>query len=83
MGKCLVTFSNREKFSCIPWFSSVEFFPSGAINLKCNKEIIDLLNFEIGYSALELVEVGNLQIYYALRYYALAKSKSGYQNPWF
>lgn len=83
MGKCLVTFRTREKFSVIPWFSSVEFFPSGAINLKFNQEIIDLLNFEIGYSALELVEVGNLQSYYALRYYALAKSKSGYQNPWF
>ena len=83
MGKCLVTFRTREKFSVIPWFSSVEFFPSGAINLKFNQEIIDLLNFEMGYSALELVEVGNLQSFYALRYYALAKSKSGYQNPWF
>lgn len=83
MGKCLVTFKTKEKFSVIPWFSSVEFFPSGAINLKFNQEIIDLLNFEMGYSALELVEVGNLQSFYALRYYALAKSKSGYQNPWF
>lgn len=83
LAKSVIEIETKEKWSVKPWFTSIDYLPHGAINIKFNSEIIDLLTFETGYSALELAEIGKLQSFYALRYYALAKSKMGYKEPWF
>lgn len=61
----------------MPWFQKVEVLNNGDVNLKFNQEIADFFDFKIGYTALELLEIGNLQSFYAMRYYGFAKSKSG------
>lgn len=83
LSKSVIEIETKEKWSVMPWFSRIDYLPHGAINIKFNQEIVDLLTFEAGYSALELAEFGSLQSFYALRYYALAKSKMGYKEPWF
>lgn len=83
LAESVIEIEIKEKWSVMPWFTRIDYLPHGAINIKFNSEIIDLLTFEIGYSALEIAEIGKLQSFYALRYYALAKSKTGYENPWF
>lgn len=83
LAKSVIEIETKEKWSVKPWFTSIDYLPHGAINIKFNPEIVDLLAFETGYSALEIAEIGKLQSFYALRYYALAKSKMGYKEPWF
>lgn len=83
LAKSVLEIETKEKWSVKPWFTSIDYLPHGAICIKFNPEIVDLLTFETGYSALELAEIGSLQSFYALRYYALAKSKMGYKEPWF
>lgn len=83
LSKSILEIETKEKWSVMPWFSRIDYLPHGAINIKFNQEIVDLLTFEAGYSALELAEFGSLQSFYALRYYAIAKSKMGYNEPWF
>lgn len=83
LAKSVIEIETKEKWSIKPWFTSIDYLPHGAINIKFNPEIMDFLTFETGYSALELAEFGSLQSFYALRYYSLAKSKMGYDEPWF
>lgn len=62
----------------MPWFQRVEVMMNGSVCLKFNQEIADFFDFKIGYTALELLEIGNLRSFYAMRYYGFAKSKSGF-----
>ena len=62
----------------MPWFQKVEVMLNGNVCLKFNQEIADFFDFRIGYTALELLEIGNLRSFYAMRYYGFAKSKSGF-----
>lgn len=62
----------------MPWFQKVEVMLNGSVCLKFNQEIADFFDFKIGYTALELLEIGNLRSFYAIRYYGFAKSKSGF-----
>ena len=64
----------------IPWFQKVETMLNGNVNLKFNQEIANFFDFKTGYTALELLEIGNLQSFYAMRYYGFAKSKIGYKS---
>lgn len=71
--------NDRDIYSLkMPWFQKVETMLNGDVNLKFNQEIADFFDFKIGYTALELLEIGNLQSFYAMRYYGLAKSKQGF-----
>lgn len=64
----------------MPWFQKVDVMMNGDVCLKFNQEIADFFEFRIGYTALELLEIGNLRSFYAMRYYGFAKSKSGYSG---
>lgn len=83
LAKSLVSVKTDEKFVVMPWFEKIEVAKNGDVCIKFNPSIAEFLDFKIGYSALELLEIGELQSFYALRYYALAKSKAGYKNGWF
>lgn len=60
------------------WFQRVDVMGNGDVCLKFNQEIADFFDFKIGYTAFELLEIGNLRSFYAMRYYGFAKSKSGF-----
>ncbi len=71
------------------WFQRVEVMGNGDVCLKFNQEIADFFDFKIGYTAFELLEIGNLQSFYAMRYYGFVKNKMGFegkngnlQNEW-
>lgn len=72
-----ITIADGTKIK-MPWFQQVTLFPTGDVTLKFNQDIADLFDFKIGYTALELLEIGNLRSFYAMRYYGFAKSKSGF-----
>ena len=67
-------------FTKITWFQKVEILKNGDIALSFNNEIAKYFEFKLGYTALELLEIGNLRSFYAIRFYSLAKSKSGYKG---
>lgn len=64
----------------ILWFQKIEILKNGDIALTFNEEIAKHFEFKIGYTALELLEIGSLQSFYAMRYYGLAKSRAGWSG---
>lgn len=64
----------------MPWFEKVETMKNGDVKLKFNQSIVNLFELKLGYSALDLLEIGRLQGFYAMRYYGLAKSKAGFSG---
>ena len=72
--------ANDSYYTKITWFQKVEILKNGDIALTFNDEIAQYFEFKIGYTALELLEIGNLRSFYAMRFYSMAKSKSGYKG---
>ena len=60
----------------IPWFESVKTLNDGSVH----RAIAEFFDFRVGYTALELLEIGDLQSFYAMRYYGLAKSTMGFSG---
>jgi len=87
LTQCFITLKNTNPkndndsyFSKITWFQKVELLKNGDITLTFNDELSKYFEFKVGYTALELLEIGNLRSFYAMRFYGLAKSKSGYRG---
>lgn len=64
----------------MPWFESVKTLNDGSVHMKFNRAIAEFFDFRVGYTALELLEIGDLQSFYAMRYYGLAKSTMGFSG---
>lgn len=64
----------------ISWFDHIHLMINGDVNIKFNETVVNLFDFELGYSALDLLIIGQLQSFYAMRYYSLAKSKIGFSG---
>jgi hypothetical protein len=64
----------------ILWFQKIEVLKNGNIALTFNEEIAKHFVLKTGYTALELLEIGSLQSFYAMRYYGFAKSKGGFDG---
>ena len=62
----------------MPWFEKITVTTCGDVCLKFNQSICDFFDMKLGYTAMELLEIGQLQSFYAMRYFGFAKSKSGF-----
>ncbi len=85
LSKALLILENEDAknpndvyMSAMPWFEKTEVLKDGSVKLKFNPSVAELFDFKTGYTALELLEVGKIQSFYALRYYGFARSRSGH-----
>ncbi len=71
----------KDVYICkMPWFSRVEVTYERDLHLFFNPVISQFFDLRLGFTAIDLLEIGNLRSFYAMRYYGFARSKSGFSG---
>lgn len=77
--------SNAEKedyrFSAFMWISNIRYnWQMGICDIQINDEMIEYSKKALGHTVMNLMDLGKLQSYYAIRYYEIALSYSGFKG---